>query len=129
MEGVKTEAVPEEVARALWVRTVRDALATELSGGSEEARAKVEAYAEKLWRETLLTSCLKNGVVVPHVQEKVPRSDEVGRRQRAQEEEAEARLAAVRAQLAERQRLVAMCRAQIVPALEDKLRSDASARC
>ena len=126
---MKTEAVPEEVARALWVRTVRDALATELAGSSEEERAKVEAYAEKVWRETLLASCLKNGVVVPHEQKKVPRSDEVGRKQRAQEEEAEARLAAARAELAEKQRLVALCREQIVPALEDKLRTDASVKC
>lgn len=142
--GLRTEPVPEEVACALWRRTVEDALATELAPGSDTARA--QEGAARTWSETLRPACLRSGVVAaPAAPRSARRASRASRASRsaeaaalaaaaaaAREREvaaAQTRLAAVRAQLAECQRLAALCRAQVPPALTEQLARTAAARC
>lgn len=140
--GLRTEPVPEEVACALWRRTVEDALATELAPGSDTARA--QEGAARTWSETLRPACLRSGVVAaPAAPRSARRASRASRSAEAaalaaaaaaaaREREvaaAQTRLAAVRAQLAECQRLAALCRAQVPPALTEQLARTAAARC
>ena len=140
--GLRTEPVPEEVACALWQRTVQDALATELGPGSDTNRA--QAGAARAWSETLRPAALRSGVVAAPTPprsaarraSRASRSAEAAApaaaAQAAREREvaaAQTRLAAVRAQLAECQRLAARCRAQVPPALAEHLARAAAARC